>query len=232
MRIWDVNPGYLNDQSLLGEHRELHGIVSIIRNNKKGYSRHPETLRWVGFGWALRQRHRLLRAEMALRGFRDRTPVSLRANRDNWPAVFIDLPDAQFGLLKGKYRNKASGRIRLPRNTQELWAQHKYSILARDPTHYTRLGKMVASTRRNEKFTELAAELTGLLRQRPTAGRLHNALQHMWGYVAAYSQIPPAGINSLNARRLLGEIQGLSREHRVSYLMSSTALSELAAWLD
>ncbi|GEM_PF-3007051 len=22
MRIWDINPGYLNDKSLLGEHRE------------------------------------------------------------------------------------------------------------------------------------------------------------------------------------------------------------------
>ena len=34
MRIWDVNPGYLNRQSLLGEHRELHAIFSIIKNNK------------------------------------------------------------------------------------------------------------------------------------------------------------------------------------------------------
>ena len=64
MRIWDVNPGYLNRQSLLGEHRELHGIVSIIRNNKKGYAKHPETLRWVGYGWALKQRHKLLASEI------------------------------------------------------------------------------------------------------------------------------------------------------------------------
>lgn len=60
MRIWDINPGYLNRQSLLGEHRELHGVVSIIVNNKKGYSRHPETIRWVGFGWSLWMRHQLL----------------------------------------------------------------------------------------------------------------------------------------------------------------------------
>ena len=53
MRIWDINPGYLNRQSLLGEHRELHGIVSIILNIKKGYSKHPETIRWVGYGWSL-----------------------------------------------------------------------------------------------------------------------------------------------------------------------------------
>jgi len=38
MRIWDINPGQLNDKSLLGEHRELHGIVSILVNNKSGYA--------------------------------------------------------------------------------------------------------------------------------------------------------------------------------------------------
>lgn len=79
MRIWDIDPGYLNRQSLLGEHRELHGIVSIIRHNKKGYSRHPETLRRLGHGWALKHRHRLLVAEMQLRGYVDRTPVLLRS---------------------------------------------------------------------------------------------------------------------------------------------------------
>ena len=68
MRIWDLNPGYLNRQSLLGEHRELHGIVSILVNKKKGYAKHPETLRWVKHGWALTMRHNLLAAEMSLRG--------------------------------------------------------------------------------------------------------------------------------------------------------------------
>ena len=34
MRIWDVPAGYLNRQSLLGEHRELHGIYSILTNGK------------------------------------------------------------------------------------------------------------------------------------------------------------------------------------------------------
>ena len=47
MRIWDVSPGYLNRQSLLGEHRELHGLVSILVHGKRGYSRHPETVRWA-----------------------------------------------------------------------------------------------------------------------------------------------------------------------------------------
>ena len=107
MRIWDINPGYLNRQSLLGEHRELHGIVSIIVNGKKGYSKHPETLRWVGYGWALKMRHELLAAEMSLRGFNEKTPVLTTSNEGIfnegvWPEEYIDAPREQFTLLAAK----------------------------------------------------------------------------------------------------------------------------------
>ena len=104
MRIWDISPGYLNRQSLLGEHRELHGIVSIIRDNKKGYSKHPETLRWLGYGWALKQRHKLLATEMNLRGYVDRSPVLLRSKPEVWPENYIDSPANQIMLLRKKYK--------------------------------------------------------------------------------------------------------------------------------
>ncbi len=133
MRIWDIDPGYLNRQSLLGEHRELHGIVSIIVNGKKGYSRHPETRRWMGHGWALGQRHRLLACEMALRGYTDRSPVDFQSNPGAWPAPFIDEPGRQYELLREKYSGRESGRIPLPHNPIELWSHHKYSVLARSP---------------------------------------------------------------------------------------------------
>ena len=145
VRVWDVNPGYLNRQSLLGEHRELHAIVSIIKHNKKGYSRHPETLRWKGFGWALSQRHRLLAAEMNLRSYVDRTPVLLKTQRLKWPEIFVDPPVTQLSILAEKYKNKEQGRIPLPKNVQQLWAQHKYSVMARDNTEYKRIGRWVAS---------------------------------------------------------------------------------------
>ena len=106
MRVWDIHPGYLNRQSLLGEHRELHGLVSILVNGKKGYSQHPETLRWVGYGWALKQRHRELVAEMNLRGYQDKSPVRTRSNLGVWPSVYIDEPHIQLKLLKAKYENK------------------------------------------------------------------------------------------------------------------------------
>jgi len=231
MRVWDVSPGYLNDQSLLGEHRELHGIVSIITNNKKGYARHPETLRWVGFGWALRQRHQLLGAEMSLRGFRDQTPVRLRAKKGVWPSAYIDAPGVQFDLLRQKYLHKASGRIPLPETTQALWSQHKYSVLARDLRRYKSMGQSVARTRQKAGFYEVAEELTAILRERPKQGGIRNALQHMWGYVSHYSKKPSELISRMEEKDLLAEIQALNRQYHVTYLVSSTALSELAAWL-
>ena len=133
MRIWDINPGYPNRQSLLGEHRELHGMVSIFANDKKGYSRHPETLRWVGYGWALQMRHQLISCEMALRNYQDKTPVNSGEATDNWPTSYIDPPCQQFQILKQKYIAKEAGRIPLPQDAQQLWSQHKYSVLARNP---------------------------------------------------------------------------------------------------
>lgn len=70
MRIWDLPPERLCRKHLLAEHRELHAIYSVITNNKKGYSRHPETIRWVGKLPALKKRHELLVIEMGKRKYR------------------------------------------------------------------------------------------------------------------------------------------------------------------
>ena len=75
MRIWDLPPRALCRQHLLGEHRELHGLWNILRLRLKGYSRHPETLRWVGKTRALAARHERLVAEMARRGYGHATPL-------------------------------------------------------------------------------------------------------------------------------------------------------------
>ncbi|RWX46717.1 Pyrimidine dimer DNA glycosylase; DNA-(apurinic or apyrimidinic site) lyase, partial [Candidatus Electrothrix communis] len=166
MRIWDINPGYLNRQSLLGEHRELHGIVSIIVNGKKGYSKHPETLRWVGYEWALKMRHELLAAEMSLRGFNEKTPVMISSNEGKegvWPEEYIDAPREQFTLLAGKYKKKKQGRIPLPKNGQQVWSQHKYSVMARNVPLYKKIGREVAnisSLDSTDEFSALAALLT------------------------------------------------------------------------
>ena len=59
MRVWDIHPKHLCRKHLLAEHRELHGLWNILTKHKGrgGYSRHPETLRWVGKLKALCLRH-------------------------------------------------------------------------------------------------------------------------------------------------------------------------------
>jgi len=229
MRIWDINPGYLNRQSLLGEHRELHGVVSIITKGKKGYSRHPETIRWISHGWALRQRHRQLACEMALRGFTDKSSVTTRSNNGIWPATYLDQPDRQFQLLKKKYANKEPGRIPIPKNTQQLWSHHKYSALARDPSLYQKIGHQLSHTKGN--FSDLAVLLTELLRKPPKKGGIRNAVQHMWGHVSGDPSPHNSAVNSWSLRRLLQETQTRAITTNEPYLTSSTALSELMAWL-
>jgi hypothetical protein len=231
MRIWDINPGYLNRQSLLGEHRELHGIVSIIINRKKGYSHHPETLRWRGYGWALRQRHRLLAAEMALRGYNDKTPVTTRAKNGVWPEKYINDPFLQFQILKKKYQNKEEGRIPLPKNPQQLWSHHKYSVLARDVNLYRKLGRDVSGMKPHHKFSGLAASVTEQLRRSPSIGGIRNALQHMWGHVSDYPFAAKGKVETWSLNSLLREVQRLALENEEPYLISSTALGELMAWI-
>jgi len=103
MRIWDLPPDILCRQHLLGEHRELHAIWTVITKKKKGYSRHPETLRWVGKTLALYRRHDRLVKEMIRRGYHHHSPLDKRLatgySRQN---NFVDSPERQRKILKSK----------------------------------------------------------------------------------------------------------------------------------
>ena len=220
MRVWDIHPGYLNRQSLLGEHAELHAVVSILRNGRKGYAGHPETKRWQGRGWALRQRHRLLAAEMDFRGYRDRTPVRLRSAAGEWPESFIDPPGRQFAILTEKLRGKPSGRIPLPRTSHELWSHHKYSVMARSQAAYRELGRRVSGLRGRDGFDGLAAELVAWLRRPLKPGDSRNAVEHMRGYLESVDDPAP----------VFASVQHGARAEGQAFLMSQTALTDLAAW--
>ncbi len=103
MRVWDLPPRLLCRQHLLGEHRELHGLWNILVKGHKGYSRHPETLRWVGKQAALFARHNKLAVEMVRRGYKHRTPLPARlATGARAQRSFVDRPSRQRELLKRK----------------------------------------------------------------------------------------------------------------------------------
>jgi hypothetical protein len=230
LRVWDVSAGYLNRQSLLGEHRELHALYNVITEGKDGYSRHPETIRWAGAGPALSIRHALLVAEMKLRGYVDRTPLIVRRRQCRWPAVFVTEPAEQLALLNAKYAGTGQGRIPLPRGVHQLWAQHKYSVLAREPETYRSIGRAVSRLRRGADISGLARDLVAILRTPPPHGRLVNAVEHMWGHVRDDADDAARAAAARGPAQMLVVTQALASAREEPFLLASTALSELAVF--
>ena len=103
MRIWDIPPKKLCRNHLLGEHRELHAMWAVITEHKKGYSLHPETMRWRGKLKALYFRHEKLVSEMTRRGYSHHSPLDKRkATGPSLQTTFVDLPSKQIQILKQK----------------------------------------------------------------------------------------------------------------------------------
>jgi len=103
MRIWDIPQSKLCRQHLLGEHRELHAIWSVLTKGKKGYSRHPETLRWKGKLKALYLRHAGIVNEMERRGYKHQSTLDKRLACGRCSqADFVDSRKEQLKILKGK----------------------------------------------------------------------------------------------------------------------------------
>ena len=103
MRIWDISPKKLCRNHLLGEHRELHAMWTVITEQKKGYSMHPETIRWKGKLKAMYLRHEDLVKEMHHRGYLHKSPLDKRkATGKSKQDIFIDIPSKQILILKQK----------------------------------------------------------------------------------------------------------------------------------
>lgn len=106
MRIWDLPVECLCRNHLLAEHRELHAIWSIVVNDKRGYSRHPEVMRWRGCLVALWKRHEEQIGEMAKRGYSHRSPLNPhdvpRGHRGRVQEVMVDSIEEQRKKLRAK----------------------------------------------------------------------------------------------------------------------------------
>ena len=75
----------------------------VITNNKKGYSLHPETLRWKGKLKALFLRHEKPVHEMNLRGYNHNSLLEKKlAKGKSQQNVFVDAPDKQLEILNKK----------------------------------------------------------------------------------------------------------------------------------
>lgn len=102
MRIWDLPPRFLCRPHLLGEHRELHGLWSILTNDKQGYRHHRETKRWIGHRNALAVRHTELVLEMERRGYNHRSGLHKFNGEEATPPGPIDSIEDQIARLVDK----------------------------------------------------------------------------------------------------------------------------------
>lgn len=103
MRIWDIPANKLCTKHLLGEHRELHGLWNILTQNKSGYSKHPETLRWKGKLAALYVRHEELVSEMKKRKYQHKSDLNRAlATGLSSQEKFVNSYEQQLQILKGK----------------------------------------------------------------------------------------------------------------------------------
>jgi hypothetical protein len=75
----------------------------VIVNGKKGYSRHPETLRWKEKLKALYGRHDALVVEMSNRGYQHRSSLAKRhATGSAKQTIYVDRPSKQIVILRSK----------------------------------------------------------------------------------------------------------------------------------
>lgn len=76
MRCWYPIPvSYLDNEALLGEHREIPTMLKSLSGLIQGWKYHPETLRWKGHTKALKIRHDEVANEMILRGMNHNSPI-------------------------------------------------------------------------------------------------------------------------------------------------------------
>lgn len=221
MGVWEVFPGYLSDQQLeeqlqvlgrLAAEPEVPG-ADLTLKHWRGYE---PALAWLE-AWGV--------AELRLRGSdRPLTPVTRQMV---WPPAFEIPPANQFARLRSQHQ---AGRIAVPKTPQQLWAQHKYSVMARDPARYRALGRRVALGKDGD-FAPLAEELLLILRELPQPGRLFNALEHLWGYVANQAGEAERRAARHSAAALLENTAALAVRLQVPYLLSSTALTDLAIFV-
>jgi hypothetical protein len=235
MRVWDVHPGYLSHQSLLGQHAEIHAIHSIIRNGKAGYAAHPETVRWQGRLGELAAAHDLSVREMRLRGFNHHSPLPDFAETTlNEKRAYVDAPVGQFAILREKYgRNGQTGRIPLPLNGSQFWAHHKYSVMARGYQHYkdTKGILRVARDLPLAKEEELVNHILSLMELPLLPGAIRNVADHLWGYFKKSATLAEKeeffSLNPENPGRQFSCLYQLARKYGEMYLLQSTVFADI-----
>lgn len=242
MRVWDIHPGYLSRQNLLGQHAEIHALYSVITGIKKGYASHPETRRWQNCPDRLRRIHDLTVQEMDLRGFNHGSPCGegiplgiapdAAGEGENF-AGYVDHPVDQIAILDQKNREKGrSGRIPLPKNGYEFWAHHKYSVMARGYNYYKEIQAYLRPLDNCplQDAGELIEMINSVIEKPVTAPALANVVDHLWGYfkqeASGTEREPYLNRQPEDLPALVRYFYGLAVKYKRNYLLHSTIFAD------
>ena len=229
-----MHPGYLSQQSLLGEHSEIHALICIMVDRKSGYSHHPEVCRWKGYLWALQYRHRIVVKEMHLRGINHQSPFifeRLLEKEGHFPA-YLDSPVTQFILLRGKYHFKhQQGRIPIPKKGTDFWAHHKYSVMTRGYQYYHDMQKFLKGRQVKpiEQDHELVEKIQDDMKKAITKNALSNTLMHLWGYFKkkANDEEKNHFFFLSSSQDKIAYLFQLSQKYQCVYLLHSTLFADI-----
>ncbi|UNC90732.1 pyrimidine dimer DNA glycosylase/endonuclease V [Candidatus Contubernalis alkaliaceticus] len=233
MRVWDIHAGYLSRQSLLGQHAEIHALLSILGEGKRGYSAHPETLRWKGHMDKLKNRHDLTVKEMLLRGFGHKSPCSRECLSGTGELSYVDPPVVQIKILREKYlKRKQQGRIPLPKNIYDLWKHYKYSIMARGYGYHEELQSHIKKSANLSIAGEnnLIVKIISIMERPVTENALEKAVNHLWEHLI--DDLPPQEREEYSSgqgdkNQLLSCIFQLAKKYQKNDFLYSTIFSDL-----
>ena len=135
-------------------------------------------------------------------------------------------------VLKAQWRAlpEQKGRIPAPARVTELWAHHKYSMMARNPSRGREIGARRGAQDPDLTVETLLPELVTMLATPPPEPTLRDAVMHMWGYVSPVARDRGLEADYSDIPRLVGRIGEIALEDPSSYLAHSTALCDLALW--
>ena len=167
---------------------------------------------------------RVVTAELELRGVRtgELAPFAPPATW-SWPPI----PEGALTTEWSARQSEANGRIPCVERATDLWAQHKYSMMARSPQRGREIGARLGAQDPTLTCETLLPELAAMLRTPPREGTLRDAVMHMWGYVSPIARARGVSADFADVPKTVTRIAEIALEDPTSYLANSTALAEL-----
>ncbi len=228
--ILNISPIYCSTDDLIDEYNALYSRLTDnnidINNINSQVQINTKDMAEIHFRLASVQSELKFRNVNATKKEIDQpTPNILRRITD--VSIIKEIND-----LNKKYNNIIAGRVKPPKNAQEMWSSYKYSVMARDVNLYKQIGKSLSVRKTREEFEEIAIILINELRKEPSKKGMRNTLEHMWGYISNASEINKSEIYKLSLKEFYEEIQQCVIKAKEPYLMKQTAISELGIWID